>query len=110
MISILIAEENLDFKVLANQLKSREAIGIDLRTTDELINNPAIGATHIPIDQLSKKMNELDKNKTYFLFCESGRRAGIALEKMQKAGFKKAYSIKDWRNWRQITEPTKPTK
>jgi len=45
-------------------------------------------------------LNTLDKNKTYLLYCNVGHRSGIALDKMEQAGFKNLYhlyeGIREW--------------
>ena len=40
-----------------------------------------------------KKISKLDKNKTYLVYCRSGHRSSIAVEKMKKLGFKKLYNM-----------------
>jgi rhodanese-related sulfurtransferase len=36
----------------------------------------------------------LDKSATYAVYCRSGRRSGIATEKMAKAGFTSVFNLK----------------
>ena len=47
-------------------------------------------------------LDELDKHKTYLLYCNVGYRSGIAMEKMKQAGFKHLYhlekGIREWKN------------
>ena len=44
----------------------------------------------------------LDRYKTYYLICRSGRRSGIATSFMRDNGFKEVYNIKggmvEWQN------------
>ena len=44
--------------------------------------------------EFSKKVNYLDRDVTYVLYCRSGRRSQTALKMMQKMGFREVYSLK----------------
>ncbi len=51
---------------------------IDLRNTDELDTSGVIkGALHIPLNELRKRLPELDKEKNYVPFCAVGLRSYI---------------------------------
>lgn len=39
------------------------------------------------------KMDSLDKDKTYYLYCRSGNRSGKALDMMKSNGFENVYNI-----------------
>ncbi len=39
------------------------------------------------------ELSELDKSKTYLIYCRSGRRSGIALDIMKELGFTEVYNI-----------------
>ena len=43
--------------------------------------------------QVVQKLKQLDKNKTYLLYCRSGNRSGKTLKVMKKLGFKSAYNM-----------------
>jgi rhodanese-related sulfurtransferase len=40
-----------------------------------------------------QNLKQLDKNKTYLLYCRSGNRSGKTLRLMKKLGFKAAYNM-----------------
>lgn len=40
-----------------------------------------------------KKVDKLDKHKSYIIYCKSGVRGGYFMEKMKESGFKGAYNI-----------------
>ncbi len=44
-------------------------------------------------DSIDAWLNNLDKDKTYMIYCTIGYRSGIALEKMKKMDFKKLYHL-----------------
>ena len=62
---------------------------IDVRTPDEVATGHLHGSINIDIQgaDFESQMNQLDKAKNYVVYCHSGRRAGLAIEWMQKNGF-----------------------
>lgn len=60
-------------------LDVREQIEVDLGAID--------GAVHIPVDDLRDRLDELDKEKTYIIYCAVGVRGYIATRILKQAGF-----------------------
>ncbi len=72
-----------------NDLDPNENILIDLRTKKEIIREGTIGsALHIPVDELRNRLDELDRNKTYILFCAIGLRGYVAYRILNQNGFR----------------------
>ena len=46
------------------------------------------GAIHIPLDDLRNRLNELDRYKTYLVYCRTGLRSYIACRILYQNGFK----------------------
>jgi rhodanese-related sulfurtransferase len=73
---------------------------IDVRTPREFHSGHIANA--VVIDFYGKgfvnKLEQLDKNKTYLLYCRSGNRSGKTLKLMRKLGFKAAYNMKGGMN------------
>lgn len=61
---------------------------LDIREPDETLIGTIPGAVLIPLSQLRKRHNELDKSKTYVVFCAVGRRGFIGERILKQAGFK----------------------
>ena len=82
--------ENTDFKI------------IDVRTPDEFNAGHISNSQMIDYyaDDFLTRLNELDKNKTYLIYCRSGNRSGKTIPMMKKLGFKKVYNmlggVKSW--------------
>jgi rhodanese-related sulfurtransferase len=81
----------------------RTATIIDLRTTNEIEKGFISGS--IQIDYLGKnfdtQMSALDKNKTYYVYCQAGGRSADAAGYMEKQGFKKVYNLeKGFSDWK----------
>ncbi|MDH5781459.1 MAG: rhodanese-like domain-containing protein [Dehalococcoidia bacterium] len=76
---------------------------IDVRTSKEFAEEHIEGA--INLDYYSKtfreQLNKLDKNKTYLVYCRTGRRSERALDLMKELGFREVYNISggiiDWK-------------
>ena len=61
--------------------KDKNAVVLDVRTTQELEEGFIPNAMHLDIYQgqeFMEKINELDKNKNYYVYCKSGGRSGQA--------------------------------
>jgi NADPH-dependent 2,4-dienoyl-CoA reductase/sulfur reductase-like enzyme/rhodanese-related sulfurtransferase len=66
-----------------------ENLFIDLRNKDELDAAGTIkGALHIPLNELRKRLPELDRDKSYIPFCAVGQRAYIGHRILVQNGFK----------------------
>lgn len=73
-------------QVLANG--SSNSVVLDVRTEDEVEEGAFPGAVSIPLDQISKRMGELPKEKEILVHCTAGDRASMAADQLRKAGYK----------------------
>lgn len=72
------------------------AVVLDVRTEDEFDQGIIPNATNIDIYKgqgFIYKLEELDKSKTYYVYCRSGARSGQACKIMNELGFEKAYNL-----------------
>jgi rhodanese-related sulfurtransferase len=70
-------------------LDREENLFIDLRNKDELDTAGVIkDALHIPLNELRKRLPELDRDKNYVPFCAVGQRAYIGHRILVQNGFK----------------------
>lgn len=62
---------------------------IDVRTDGEYNNSHYSGAVHIPVDEIGKRIGELNlaKDETFIVYCRSGNRAGKAKEELEAMGY-----------------------
>ena len=69
---------------------------LDLRTTEELEKKGYIKGA-VQLDYLAKdsekQIDKLDKNKTYYIYCAGGGRSSECATYMEKAGFKRVYTL-----------------
>ena len=69
---------------------------IDVRSKQELDEIMINGVLNYDFnsDEFKKSILSLDKEKTYYMICRSGRRSGITTELMLKNGFENVLNIK----------------
>jgi rhodanese-related sulfurtransferase len=95
--------------VAAVQLINHEdAVIIDVREQSEWSQGHLPGARHIPLADLPKYMQELEKHRGHHVICQcaSGMRSARAAASLKKAGFDKIYSLKGGINaWRSAGLP-----
>lgn len=82
---ILIQEnkDNLNFIIL------------DVRTPEEFLDEYIENAVNLDYysDNFRNDLDKLDKNKTYLIYCRSGRRSENALNVMKELDFREAYNM-----------------
>jgi hydroxyacylglutathione hydrolase len=84
------ATEVVEFKDVPQALTDSEIVVLDVRRNSERRASHIVGSLHIPLHELSTRMSELSKEKTYWVHCAGAYRASIAASIVQNAGFKVA--------------------
>lgn len=71
---------------------TKVAAYVDVRTPEEFASGHVAGAINIPHDQMAARFGELAeyRDSSIVLYCQSGRRSGIALDVLMENGFTKA--------------------
>lgn len=72
-----------DLKAFARQ----GALILDVRTVSEFKQGHIHGSMNISVDQLSKNLGKLNKNKPVITCCASGMRSGRAAKFLKDNGF-----------------------
>ncbi|MDO4177481.1 MAG: rhodanese-like domain-containing protein, partial [Bacillota bacterium] len=67
--------------------KNPKAVLLDIREKPEIRISPLAGALQIPFGELRSRLNELDKAKTYIVFCTIGVRSYTAARALTQLGF-----------------------
>ena len=76
---------------------------LDVRTPEEFKDGHIQGAINVDYNSgnFRGSLHDLDKNKTYLVYCRTGRRTTAAVELMVQQGFKRIYRIAgDIMRWR----------
>ncbi len=76
-----------EFKKLTDE-RSRDTIILDVRDPDEAMHGMLAGAVNIPVNELETRIGELPKDKEIIPYCETGIRAGMAYDILEKNGLK----------------------
>lgn len=68
---------------------------LDVRTPEEVAGGQIEGATNIDFraPDFAEKVGQLDKTKTYYLYCAGGGRSRRAADAMKSLEFKKVYDL-----------------
>jgi rhodanese-related sulfurtransferase len=95
---------DLGSQEFASKVAEPEVIVLDVRTAAEFAEGHLENAINIDVEggQFDAGIAQLDKTKTYAVYCRSGRRSGNAVEKMSSAGFTSLFNLNagiiDWQN------------
>lgn len=81
-----------EFENLAQDSKS---VVLDVRTQDEVNSGAIPGAINIDMfsPNFMQQIQQLDKSKTYLVYCRSGNRSRSACGAMASLGFDKLYNL-----------------
>mgnify|MGYP001089032174 CR=1 FL=1 len=68
---------------------------LDLRTDAEYAEDHIAGSVHIPHEEIALRIADLglDKDTEIRVYCQSGRRAGIALAALEEMGYSNATNV-----------------
>lgn len=91
-----------------SKLNSKPGELIDVRTPDEFNLEHIAHAKNLDIysDKFESEVSKLDKNKTYYLYCQRGGRSSSAYDKFKKAGFHHVFELEGGIvNWQKEGKP-----
>jgi rhodanese-related sulfurtransferase len=83
------------FELIQNNLNNGNFIILDVRTPQEYQQSHIKNAVNIDYnsENFENLLNELDKNKTVLVYCQSGNRSSIAANVMINIGFSDIYNM-----------------
>lgn len=83
----------IETSVVLEQINNPEVVFLDVRNYDEYPKISIENSIQIPLDKLENELHQLDSNREYFVFCQSGIRSKNAVEILVKHRFKDVKSI-----------------
>jgi len=81
---------------------------IDVRVDHEWDAGHIAGATHLPLDELAGRVEEIDKERPVVLYCRGGNRSTMATDALADAGFDAAKLSEGIVGWEQAGLPLEP--
>lgn len=72
----------------AEEAAARGGKWLDVRVPSEFAANGKVGATNLPLYLLRHKLNVLDRETRYIVYCDTGRRSSAAAFILNQNGFK----------------------
>lgn len=82
-------------QLLTDNAGSDDFVILDIRTPEEFNSGRIAGSVNIDFYEanFADELDKLDKNKTYFVYCNSGNRSGTAMGTMKDLGFTDVYDL-----------------
>jgi rhodanese-related sulfurtransferase len=97
----LILPKKTQSKTELKNLLNNGALLLDVRTRGEFAGGHAKNSKNIPLDELGKEMQQLDKNQHIIVVCASGMRSSQAVSIMKQNGFTNCVNGGSWVNFKE---------
>ena len=89
--------------IVQRELSKGTALLVDVREPDEFAAGHAENSKNVPLDDIEAvKLGQADKNKKIYVYCKSGRRAGIAKTALEKQGYTNIESLGGLSDWQSM--------
>ena len=87
--------QNISGKVFREKMTEENVVVLDVRTKAEVLDGIISNAINIDImsPDFKQKVEQLDKNNTFLVYCRSGNRSGSACGFMESLGFNNLYNL-----------------
>ncbi len=86
---------NVKVEKAQEMVAESEVVILDVRTPNEYENGHLENAQLVNYNapDFESQLEDLDKEKSYLVYCHSGNRSGKAFRKMKEMGFEKVYNL-----------------
>ena len=90
-------------EIVQSELQNNTALLIDVREPDEFAEGHAENAKNIPLGDIEAgKLTEANKTVKIYVYCRSGKRAGVAKTALEKQGYTNVENLGGLSDWREI--------
>ncbi len=79
-------------------LLSQGAVVVDVRSRGEFLSGARDGSVNIPLDELERGAESLDREKPIVVCCASGTRSAMAASVLKRKGFQIVVNAGPWTN------------
>lgn len=97
--------DNVSFDDYEKNFNKETMILLDVRDEVEVMNGAMEGGIHIPLNDLRKKMSELDKDKLIYIYCQVGLRGYVASRLLNQYGFRTKNITGGFKLYNAISKP-----
>lgn len=87
------SEKTFERTITNEEAISGTGIILDVREEAEFMFGHLPGAKSIPLGELEKRMDELNKEETIYVICRTGTRSDLAAKQLVEAGFKDVFNV-----------------
>ena len=97
------------FALIEDNRGNQDFIIIDVRTPEEYASGHIERAINLDYysETFADELNQLDKEKTYLIYCRTDHRSGLALDMMAELGFWEVYNLLGGiEQWEEVKLPT----
>ena len=85
---------SIDPENFAEKIKDSSKEILDVRRDGEFDSSHVKKSRHIPLAELNSRINELNPDKEYLIYCRTGYRSMIAASLMRKKGIRNVVNVK----------------
>lgn len=89
----VVVEKTFEQVMDLTEMVGRSGLILDVREEAEFAFGHIEGAKSIPMDELSARMDELNKEQEIYVICRTGKRSDLAAQKLASNGFTKVYNV-----------------
>ena len=82
-----------------HEIATGDGILVDVRRADERATGFIPGSQHIPLDELRARLNELPRDRTITVYCQTGHRSYYAARILAQHGFTVRNLTGSYRTW-----------
>ena len=98
-------KKEITVKVLNDKMKLGEIVLIDVREKHEYEFCKIKGSLHIPMNEIPKKISELNPKEKYAIICHSGVRSEMVTNYLNKNNFYAVNVVGGIDKWSQDVDP-----
>lgn len=93
-LSLAVVASNIDAQKAQRLIKERRDVFLlDVRTPGEYQQMRLANAHLIPIDQLTRRLNEIPQNRPVIVYCAVGSRSAQVFNYLARRGYQEVYNL-----------------
>jgi len=102
-----VSEHELDPREVQRQVAEGWQL-VDVRTAEERVVSRIGGDRHIPVEELTERADEVDRERAVVFYCRVGSRSEMAAQAFRASGFEAYSMLGGLARWAQEGRPLSP--